>query len=58
MEKFQSLLKSRRFLLLLGGMVAVFSKELLNVELNEEHLTGMLTIVSAWILGDSFRETK
>lgn len=58
MNKFQSLLKSRRFLLLLGGMVAVFSKELLNIELNEEHLTGVLTIVSAWILGDSFRETR
>lgn len=58
MDKLQSLFRSRRFIMLLTGMIAVFSKELLNVELDEEHLNSFLILISSWIVSDSIRRTE
>lgn len=57
-EKVKTLVTSRRFIVLLGGMVVVFSEQLFGTKLNEEQIIAVLTIVSSWILGDSLRKTE
>ncbi len=56
--KFLSLLKSRRFLVAVAGVVAVVSSDVFGVSLNTEQVVGVASIVIAWIVGDSVRETK
>ena len=58
MEKLKSLLKSRRFWVSSVGLVAVVASQLFGVELNQEQLIGVCTIVVAWVSGDTVRETK
>lgn len=57
MDKIKSLLSSRRFWVATIGLTAVVSSELFNIELNTEQLLGVTSIVVAWIIGDTVRET-
>jgi uncharacterized membrane protein len=58
MTKFLSLLKSRRFWAAAIGLVAVVGSEVFGVTLDTEHLLSVVSIVIAWIVGDTVRETK
>lgn len=58
MGKTKSLLKSRRFWVSAVGLVSVVASEAFGVELNQEQLIGVVTIVVAWVIGDTVRETK
>jgi len=58
MEKVKALLKSRRFWVSAVGLVGVCSSELFGVELDTEQIVGVATIVVAWVIGDTVRETK
>jgi uncharacterized membrane protein len=58
MNKWKSLLTSRRFWVSTVGLVSVVASEALGVELNQEQLIGIVTIVVAWVIGDTVRETK
>ena len=57
-EKIKSLLTSRRFWVSAVGLVAVCSSEVLGIELDTEQIVGVATIVVAWVIGDTVRETK
>lgn len=57
MDKIKSLVSSRRFWVATIGLTAVVSSELFNIELNTEQLLGVTSIVVAWIIGDTVRET-
>lgn len=56
--KVKSLLSSRRFLVSVVGLVGVCSSELFNIELDVEQIVGVVTIVVAWVIGDSMRVTE
>lgn len=58
MSKVKSLLTSRRFWVSAIGLVAVASSELFGYELNVEQVIGVVSIVVAWVVGDTLRETK
>lgn len=58
MSKVQALLSSRRFLVAVAGVMAVLSEQLFGVKLTEDQLLAVMTIASAWVVGDSLRETK
>ena len=58
MSKVKSLLLSRRFWVSAVGLAAVVTSDVLGVELNQEQIIGVITIVAAWVLGDTLRETK
>jgi len=58
MNKWKSLLASRRFWVSTVGLVSVVASEALGVELNQEQLIGIVTIVVTWVIGDTVRETK
>ncbi len=58
MDKLKSLGKSRRFWVSSIGLAAVVASDLFGVELNQEQLLGIVTIVAAWVIGDTVRETK
>tara|TARA_Y100000385_G_C12897082_1_gene552566 strand:- start:76 stop:252 length:177 start_codon:yes stop_codon:yes gene_type:complete len=58
MSKWKSLLTSRRFWVSAIGLVSVVAADLLGVELNQEQMLGIVTIVVAWVIGDTVRETK
>ncbi len=58
MEKLKSLAKSRRFWVSAVGLTAVVASEVFGVELNQDQLLGIVTIVVAWVIGDTVRETK
>jgi hypothetical protein len=57
-NKLGSLLKSRRFWAAAAGLAAVVSSEMFGVELDVEQVIAVATIVVAWIVGDTLRETK
>jgi uncharacterized membrane protein len=57
MTKFLSLLKSRRFWAASVGVVAVVASEVFGVSLDTEQLLSIVSIVIAWIVGDTVRET-
>jgi len=57
MDKVKSLLKSRRFWVAAIGLVSVVASETLGIELNQDQLIGVVTIVVAWVIGDTIRET-
>ena len=58
MSKLKSLVKSRRFWASAVGLAAVVASGLFGVGLNQEQLIGVVTIVVAWVIGDTVRETK
>lgn len=58
MAKVKSLLTSRRFWVAGIGLAAVVSSELFGVELNHDQLLSVTSIVVAWVVGDTIRETK
>jgi hypothetical protein len=58
MTKVKSLLVSRRFWVAAIGLATVVSSELFGVELNHDQLLSVTSIVVAWVIGDTIRETK
>lgn len=58
MEKVKSLLSSRRFWVSAVGLASVVASDTMGIQLNEEQIIGVITIVAAWVLGDTLRETK
>ena len=58
MSKWKSLLTSRRFWVSVVGLVAVAASDVFGIELNQEQMVGIVTIVVAWVIGDTVRETK
>lgn len=58
MSKVKSLLLSRRFWVSAVGLAAVVTSDVFGIELNQEQIIGVITIVAAWVLGDTLRETK
>ena len=58
MTKWKSLLTSRRFWVSAVGLVAVCASDVFGIELNQEQMVGIVTIVVAWVIGDTVRETK
>ena len=56
--KLKSLLTSRRFWVSAIGLCAVVAGETLGINLNEDQILGVVTIVVAWVIGDTIRETK
>jgi uncharacterized membrane protein len=58
MNKVKSLLTSRRFWVAAIGLATVFSSELFGVQLDHEQLLAVTSIVVAWVVGDTIRETK
>jgi hypothetical protein len=57
-EKLKSLLRSRRFYVAVAGVVAVVATDVFNIELDTEQLVTIGSIIAAWIIGDTVRETK
>jgi|TARA_R110000824_G_scaffold97362_2_gene232724 uncharacterized membrane protein len=55
--KLKSLIKSRRFWVSAVGLAAVCSSELFGIQLDTEQIVGIATIVVAWVIGDTVRET-
>jgi hypothetical protein len=58
LDKFQGLVTSRRFWAAAIGVVAVVASDVFATDLNQEQLLGIVTIVVAWIVGDTVRETR
>ncbi len=58
MDKVKSLLKSRRFWVSAVGLAGIVSSELFGFALDTEQVVGIVTIVVAWVIGDTVRETK
>ncbi len=58
MDKVKSLLKSRRFWVSAVGLAGVCASELFGIALDTEQIVGVVTIVVAWVIGDTVRETK
>ena len=58
MTKWKSLLTSRRFWVSAVGLAAVCASDVFGVELNQEQMVGIVTIVVAWVIGDTVRENK
>ncbi len=55
--KLKSLITSRRFWVSAVGLAAVCSSELFGITLDTEQIVGVATIVVAWVIGDTVRET-
>tara|TARA_R110000744_G_scaffold249646_2_gene365896 strand:+ start:123 stop:299 length:177 start_codon:yes stop_codon:yes gene_type:complete len=58
MSKVKALITSRRFWVAVVGLVSVVASDTMGIELNQEQLIGVVTIVVAWVIGDTVRETK
>jgi hypothetical protein len=58
MSKFKSLATSRRFWVSAVGLASVVASETFGVNLNQDQIIGVVTIVVAWVIGDTVRETK
>jgi len=56
--KIKSLLASRRFWVSAVGLVAVVASETVGIELDQTQLVSVATIVVAWVIGDTVRETS
>ena len=56
--KLHALLQSRRFWAAAAGLLAVLGQDLFGVELATDQLVAIASIVVAWIIGDTLRETK
>lgn len=58
MSKISALLSSRRFLLAVAGVAGILSEQLFGIKLTEDQILAVMTIVSAWVVGDSLRKTE
>ncbi len=58
MSKLKSLVTSRRFWVSAVGLASVVASETLGIDLNQEQIIGVVTIVVAWVIGATVRETK
>lgn len=58
MSKVKSLFRSRRFWASAVGLAAIVSSEVFGYEMNVEQVVGVVSIVIAWVVGDTLRETK
>lgn len=56
-KKIDSLFRSRRFWLAIGAGLVTFAKQF-DVEISQETIDNIVTVIGAWILGDSFRKTE
>ena len=56
-DKVVALLKSSLFWIAAAGVIAVVGSEIFGVEFDTEQIVGVTTIVAAWIIGDTVRET-
>lgn len=58
MEKWKSLVVSRRFWVSAVALASIVASEAFGITLNQEQIVGVVTIVVAWVIGDTIRETK
>lgn len=56
MIKINELLKSRRFWVTLSGVVVVVANEGLGLNLSEEQVTLVVTMLASLVVGDSLRK--
>jgi len=57
-SKVKSMLASRRFWVAAAGLAAVVGQDILGVELDTDQVVAVASIVVAWVIGDTVRETK
>lgn len=57
-QKLKALVASRRFWVAAAGLAAVVSSEIFGYTLDTEQVVAIATIIVAWIVGDTVRETK
>jgi hypothetical protein len=57
MKKFIALLKSRRFMASIAGLATIALTHY-GYEITEEQLTGVIVIISSFIIGDSLRKVE
>lgn len=57
MSKWKSLATSRRFWVSAVGLTAILASETMGINLDQEKIVGVVTIVVAWVIGDTVRET-
>ena len=57
MDKLKSLFKSRRFIKMAAGVVVVIFGHY-GLDINSQQEIEIVALLSAWIIGDSVRETK
>jgi len=55
-DKLASLIRSRRFWLTVGGVLAVVFQDVLNIP--EEEVMQVVGLLIAWVVGDSLRKTQ
>lgn len=58
LAKIKSMVASRRFWVAAAGLAAVVSSELFGYTLDTDQVVAIATIIVAWIVGDTVRETK
>ena len=56
-SKFASLFESRRFWIFVAATVAIFSKQFLDLDLDEQTIQNITLLAISWIAGDSLRRT-
>lgn len=56
-NKFNSMLKSRRFWLAVSGVVFVALKDQLGLDIDQEQFNTISLLIVSWIVGDSLRKT-
>ena len=57
MERFTSLLSSRRFILTACGLVAVFSEELFKVKIDPVKTAEAVVLIGTLVFGISYKDT-
>jgi uncharacterized membrane protein len=57
-SKVKSMIASRRFWVAAAGLAAVVGQDILGVELDTDQVVAVASIVVAWVIGDTVRETK
>lgn len=57
-EKIIAMLTSKRFIAAAVGVAVIAADDLLGVKLDQTQTIALASIVIAWIVGDTIRETK
>ena len=57
-EKFDSLVRSRRFWVAAAGVAVVVLKEAIGVPLSEDQITQLVLLGASWIVGESLRSSE
>lgn len=57
-EKLKAMLISRRFIVAAVGVAVIAAEDLAGIKLDPTQTVALASIVIAWILGDTIRETK